>query len=103
MRTEESALLESAEGHEERHTLEKRLGVGSEIVAERFPGKVGTLNTGNMGDLIVNENNDSRIRHVAVGGRPVVENGVLQTGDIHAIRNEARMEAARLWPRMNRL
>lgn len=39
-------------------------------------------------------------RHVVVGGRVVVKDGVLQTGDLEAIRAEAREQAARLWSRL---
>jgi hypothetical protein len=37
---------------------------------------------------------------VAVGGRVVVENGRLATGDMEAIESAARREAIRLWQRM---
>ncbi|MBI4574696.1 MAG: hypothetical protein HY722_00350, partial [Planctomycetes bacterium] len=41
-----------------------------------------------------------RVRGVVVGGRAVVEGGRLLTGDLEAIREEARSQAVRLWGRM---
>ncbi len=43
---------------------------------------------------------DGAIVHVVVGGRVVVEDGALTTGDFAGIAAKARTEAARLWERM---
>ena len=45
----------------------------------------------------------SRAARVVVGGREVVRDGRLLTGDFAAIESEARAEAARLWKRMEAL
>jgi cytosine/adenosine deaminase-related metal-dependent hydrolase len=103
MRTEEQTLLASAQNHDERPSAEKRLEAGPMIIAERFQEIAGPLKAGAVADLIVTESDTPGIRHVLVDGCPIVENGVLQRGDIDTIRNEARIEAVRLWQRMKTL
>jgi adenine deaminase len=105
MRTEERALLESVREHDdvERLTARKRLEAGSTVIAERFHNIVGPLKVAAVADLVITENDTSRIRHVLVDGCPAVENGLLLRGDIDTIRNEARNEAEQLWERMKRL
>jgi cytosine/adenosine deaminase-related metal-dependent hydrolase len=46
---------------------------------------------------------ETRRRELAVGGRRVVQDGRLLTGDIDAIRRDARAQADRLWQRMREL
>jgi hypothetical protein len=52
-------------------------------------------------DTVVLE--DGVVRDVTIGGRAVVRNGELLTGDIEEIRADAAREAARLWKRMEGL
>jgi cytosine/adenosine deaminase-related metal-dependent hydrolase len=75
-----------------------RLEAGHALVAERFGAAPEPLAPGALGDLVVRE--DDRIRHVVVGGRVVVQDGRLATGDAAAIEADAKREAARLWSRM---
>ena len=56
------------------------------------------LAPGSLGDLVVRR--DGAVVHVVVGGRVVVENGGLATGDVERIAAQAREEAARLWKRL---
>ena len=43
---------------------------------------------------------DGAVVHVVVGGRVVVRDGALLTGDFERITAEGRAEARRLWARM---
>ena len=56
------------------------------------------LAPGSLGDCVVRRS--GAVVHVIVGGRIVVENGALATGDFGQITANAREEAARLWSRM---
>jgi cytosine/adenosine deaminase-related metal-dependent hydrolase len=75
-----------------------RLAMGRALVAERFGAEAEPLAPGALGDLVVRRN--GAVRHVVVGGRVVVENGVLATADTESIAARARAEATRLWSRM---
>jgi cytosine/adenosine deaminase-related metal-dependent hydrolase len=75
-----------------------RLALGRALAAERFGAAAGPLAPGSLGDLVVRR--DGVVRHVIVGGRVVVENGVLATADAESIAAQARAEATRLWSRM---
>jgi cytosine/adenosine deaminase-related metal-dependent hydrolase len=75
-----------------------RLAMGRALVAERFGAAAEPLAPGSLGDLIVRRN--GAVIHVVVGGRVVVENGVLATADAESITAEARAQAKRLWARM---
>ena len=70
----------------------------SALAAERFGAEAEPLAPGSLGDLVVRRN--GAVRHVVVGGRVVVENGVLATADAESIAARARAEATRLWSRM---
>jgi len=103
MEDEAEALLEHARTHgDDTDAVARRLTAGHALVAERFggsfelpaePGGVATA------DLRVVER-DGQVRHVLVGGRPVVVNGALVGVDLEEIRREAAAEAQRLWARM---
>lgn len=56
--------------------------------------------SGAVADLTVVPPGTDTPRHAIVGGRVVVENGVLKTGDIEQIRAEANEQARKLWQRM---
>jgi hypothetical protein len=75
-----------------------RLAQGQALVAERFGAAGEPLAPGSLGDLVVRRNGAAQ--HVVVGGRVVVENGVLATADYEIILTEARAQATRLWARM---
>ena len=67
-------------------------------MAERFGARPEPLAPGSLGDLVVRR--DGAIVHVVVGGRVVVDDGALATGDFDRITARPREEAARLWARM---
>lgn len=75
-----------------------RLEAGQKLIAERFGLAATGLQPGAAGDVVLREG--GQIRTVVVGGRVVVEDGRLVTGDATAIEAEARREATRLWERM---
>jgi len=75
-----------------------RLEAGQKLIAERFGLTAVGLQPGAAGDVVVRE--DGKVRMVVVGGRIVVKDGKLVTGDTAAIEADARREADRLWRRM---
>jgi cytosine/adenosine deaminase-related metal-dependent hydrolase len=75
-----------------------RLGHGHALIAERFASHPEPLQAGALGDVVVRQ--DGAVRHVVVGGRVVVADGRLATGDFDSITADARMQAGRLWKRM---
>jgi len=96
---ERAALLEESRAHREDVTLAaQRAESGSRLIAERFGMNVPANMEGDDADACAFE--DVRARHVVVGGQLVVKDGQLLTGDEGAIREEARRQAAKLWPRM---
>ena len=97
MAVEEAALLRLAAQHHDAG-IGGRLAAGHALVAERFGAVTQALAPGALGDVVVRQ--DDKVRHVVVGGRLVVEDGVLTTGDMDAIAARARTEAARLWRRL---
>jgi hypothetical protein len=105
MLVEEGALLETARDRDgvEKLAAEKRLDAGTAVISERFHDIVGPLQEGAVSDLMVYESSTSFVRHVLVSGNPTVKNGIIQTGDIDTIRNEAHCEARKLWERMKTL
>jgi cytosine/adenosine deaminase-related metal-dependent hydrolase len=78
-----------------------RLAQGRALVAERFGAEAEPLAPGSLGDLVVRRNGAAS--HVVVGGRVVVENGILATADFESIAARARAEATRLWSRMAKI
>ncbi len=78
--------------------VEGRLEAGHALAAEYFGAALTPLAPDALGDLVVRR--DGAVRHVVVGGRIVVKDGALATGDFALIRAEAQMQAARLWARM---
>lgn len=99
---ERAALLEEARAHREDLTVAAgRAETGVRIVAERFGVDLSRRVEGEAADACAFE--DGRARHVLVGGRLVVRDGGLLTGDLASIRQEARAEAAKLWERMRAL
>lgn len=97
MAEEEAALLRLAAQHGDTG-IGGRLAAGHRLTAERFGAAAQALTPGALGDVVVREG--GKLRHVIVGGRLVVEDGVLLTGDLDAITACAKSEAARLWSRL---
>lgn len=103
MADEAAVLASEAEAHGESPShLPRRLLGGYRLAAELFGLRFSPLWPGGVADVVAFEARDEGTvaRHVAVGGRPVVENGVLLKGDIEVIRDQARQEAKDLWQRM---
>ena len=71
---------------------------GARLAGERFGAAGEPLTPGALGDLVVRR--DGAVAHVVVGGRIVVRDGVLATGDAERIFAEGPAEAARLFARM---
>ena len=90
-----------AHGEAERQ-LADRLAAGPRLAAEvlglEMPPPVGAA--GQDLPRAVRDERVARRARTLVDGRLIVENGALQSGDLEAIRAEARAEAARLWQRM---
>ncbi len=84
---EAEALILDAAGHgEDVERAAARLRAGRDLVAERFAfAPVASA---------------VALGRVDIGERHVVSDGRLTTGDLEAIRAEARAQAARLWQRM---
>ena len=97
MMVEEAALLRLAAQHHDIGVA-GRLAAGHGLAAERFGCAAKTLAPGALGDVVVRQGGN--VRHVVVGGRVVVEDGVLKTGDMELIAASAQSEAARLWTRL---
>jgi cytosine/adenosine deaminase-related metal-dependent hydrolase len=94
---EEAALLRLAIQHHDPGT-DSRLAAGHALVAERFGSAAEALAPGALGDVVVRQG--GKVRHVVVGGRVVVKDGVLATADMDSIAATGRLESARLWNRM---
>lgn len=97
MAEEDSALARLA-GQNGDAGFSGRLAAGHRLVAERFDTHPEPLAPGAVGDLVVRTNGE--IRHVVVGGRPVVCDGRLVNGNLDTIAEAARTQASRLWTRM---
>ncbi len=97
MAAEEAALLRLAERHGDGG-VGGRLAAGHALAAERFGANPQALAPGSLGDVVARR--EGKVRHVVVGGRLVVRDGQLTTGDMDSIAAAARTEAARLWARM---
>ncbi len=97
MGAEDAALARLAAEHGDAR-VEGRLAMGHALVAERFGAAREPLAPGALGDLVVRRSGD--VAHVVVGGRVVVENGALTSGDSERIFAHSRAEASRLWKRM---
>ena len=100
MRAEQVELLRLARQYGDEN-MESRLELGHALVAERFGSAAEPLRPGALGDVVVRQGGE--IRYVIVGGRLVVADGELLTGDFERIVSNAGRQAARLWERMARL
>lgn len=97
MTTEDAALSRLARIHGDVNA-QGRLRNGHALIAERFASHPEPLQPGALGDVVIRQ--DGSIRHVVVGGRVVVADGALSTGDFDSIAAEAQKQAGRLWQRM---
>ena len=97
MTAEEAALKRLAAANGDAGA-DGRLAAGQALAAERFGAASEARSPGSLGDLVVRR--DGKVVHVVVGGRVVVRDGALLTGDFERITATARAEAARLWARM---
>lgn len=106
MDDEAAALREHARAHgDDMDAVERRVTAASAMIAERFGGAFElptAIGRSATADLRVVEPG-GRVRHVLVGGRPVVVDGVLPGVDLEEIRQDAKSEAQRLWARMRAL
>jgi cytosine/adenosine deaminase-related metal-dependent hydrolase len=100
MATENEALSRLAGIHGDVKA-QGRLGNGHALVAERFSSDPEPLQPGAIGDVVVRQ--DGAVRHVVVGGRVVVADGALCTGDFDSITADAREQASRLWKRIGEI
>jgi cytosine/adenosine deaminase-related metal-dependent hydrolase len=96
----ELTALSKTQGDLESNAAANRLAAGWMVATEQWGGFFGMPVTGTAADLTVVPPGTDTPKHVIVGGRVVVENGVLKTGDIEEIRVEAREQARKLWQRM---
>jgi len=100
---EEAEVLrqEAREHDDDAAAVERRISDGHRLVAELFGLELAPLASDGAADIVVRESGEAR--HVVVGGRLVVEDGALVTGDRVEILAEAETQAARLWQRMESL
>jgi hypothetical protein len=98
MQAEEAALARLAALHGDE-AARRRLANGQVLVAERFGSHPDPLHAGALGDVVVRES--GAVRHVVVGGRVVVQDGALRTGDLAGITAMAQEQATRLWQAMS--
>jgi cytosine/adenosine deaminase-related metal-dependent hydrolase len=99
MDEEAAALRAEAAAHgEDDAVVERRLAAGHALMAERFGKSFAPLRAGGVADAVAID--AGGVRHVLVGGRPVVSERRLRTADRDTIRAAAERQAARLWRRM---
>jgi cytosine/adenosine deaminase-related metal-dependent hydrolase len=97
----EAAALARLASEQGDTTAGQRLANGPALVAERFDSHREPLQPGALGDVVVRQ--DGTVRHVVVGGRVVVEDGRLCSGDFDTVAAGAQEQAQRLWQRMTKL
>jgi adenine deaminase len=95
--------LEEVQEELENRAARKRLGAGTALVSERYGRMIGRLREGAAADVLVTGSDRNSVRHVLVNGNVLVEDGILRTGDVEAIRKEAQKQAVLLWERMKAL
>ena len=101
MAEEAAVLAEEAAAHgEDERIVGDRVTAGWRLVGELFGGPFAPLAPGAMADVGVV---DGRASHLVVGGKLVVRDGDLLTGDLEQIQAEAQTQAPALWERMKAL
>jgi cytosine/adenosine deaminase-related metal-dependent hydrolase len=99
---EARALFDEGEKHgEKRSVLDQRVIAGWDLAGELFGARFSPVDEGSPADIVAWDGETAR--HVIAGGRIVVRDGKLVTGDIETIRAAAQEEARRLWDRMEKL
>jgi len=102
MRQERQALLKSGLAHGEgRPLLEERARAGR-LLAREVLGLAPEERAFEElpGDRVVTDPDTGQVREVLVAGRKVVEDGSLISADMQEIRATARVQARRLWQRL---
>lgn len=82
--------------------LDARIHAGQALASELFEQKLGEVKANAAADVVVGIPGEPP-RHVVVGGRRVVVQGRLVTGDLAEIRAKAHEAAPALWARMEAL
>ena len=101
MDEEAAVLAEEAAAHgEDERIVEDRITAGWRLVGELFGGPFAPLAPGAMADVGVA---NGRASHLVVGGRLVMRDGELLTGDVEQIKTEAHAQAPSVWGRMKAL
>jgi cytosine/adenosine deaminase-related metal-dependent hydrolase len=101
MDEEVAVLAEEAEAHgEDERIVEDRVTAGWRMLGELFGGPFAPLAPGAMADVGVV---DGPASHLLVGGKLVVQDGELLTGDVEQIEAEAHAQAPAVWGRMKTL
>jgi len=96
---EAEALNEEATRHgDDLDATDARLTGAYDLASNFFDGSFTPLTVGGWADAVVETANG--ISHLVTGGRLVIDNGALATGDLDRIRAAAASEAKRLWDRM---
>ena len=100
MLAEAEVLYAEARAHGEAgdSAVSRRASAGAQLVGQRFGIDFDPLATDGAADAAVFT--DAGVRHVVVGGRLVVKDGVLLTADTETVRAEAEEQAKKLWARM---
>jgi len=99
MEDEATVLLEEAASHGERlEAVGRRIMSAHSLAMERFGKSFAPLDVGGAADAVAV--GEAGVQSLVVGGRPVVVDGLLITGDLEEIRAHAREQAPRLWDRM---
>jgi cytosine/adenosine deaminase-related metal-dependent hydrolase len=101
MDEEAAVLAEEAAAHgEDERIVEDRVTAGWRMLGELFGGPFAPLAPGAMADVGVV---DGQASHLLVGGKLVVQDGELLTGDVEQIKAEAHAQAPAVWGRMKAL
>jgi cytosine/adenosine deaminase-related metal-dependent hydrolase len=101
MDEEAAVLAEEAAAHgEDERIVEDRITAGWRLVGEVFGGPFAPLAPGAMADVGVA---NGRASQLVVGGKLVVRDGELLTGDVEQIKTEAHAQAPSVWGRMKAL
>lgn len=82
--------------------LDARIHAGQALASELFEQRLGEVKANAAADVVVGIPGEPP-RHVVVGGRRVVVQGRLVTGDLAEIRAKAHEAAPALWARMEAL
>lgn len=103
MEVESAALFRLGREHgEEVEVLKARTEAGQTLAGDLFGQPFGVIREHAAADVVVGIPGE-RPRHVIVGGRRVIVDGRLVTGDLEELRAKALEAAPELWRRMEEL